>query len=72
MQRWIIVFVPGSTKTIIRLALAWDYEFIEYTRASRHDWGYEDRVSAARYAKQLAKDNGLSFNSDDPEDNFLD
>jgi len=51
-QQWIIVF-PQGRKGEIDLALAWDYEFHEYQRASRHSWLYDDKESAIEYGRSL-------------------
>jgi hypothetical protein len=72
-QVWIIVY-PGGDMTKLTLALAWDYEFDEYCRASRKEWSYEQEDEAIRYGRDLAKENRLEAVGKlySQEDKFLD
>lgn len=69
---YIICYPRGDMS---RLAIAaiqhnMSYEKYDYRLASRHN--YNERETAIATAKQLAHQNGLIFEGDGPEDNFLD
>lgn len=71
-QQWIIVF-PRGDKSKLDLALAWDYEFDQYDRASRHSWTYEDKETARCYGLKLLNEHPtISGVGDLRGDSFLD
>jgi hypothetical protein len=71
-SRYHIVYPCGDrTKlSVVEIVDALSYELSEYAVASRNDW--ETYKEAATYAKQLAKDNDLTFVPDKEEPDYLD
>lgn len=71
MQNYIIIFTENKRK--LTLALAWDYEYSDYQRASRKSFTVEDMDKAIEYMQELAKDNQLEIASKySQETDFLD
>lgn len=72
-QQWIIIY-PKGNKTKLDMALAFFWEFGDWSRASRQVFECENREEAKEYGRQLAKEHGLEAVGElyDKEDDFLD
>jgi hypothetical protein len=66
-----IIYPRGdkSQLKVVEILAALDYELSEYSVASRKS--FDNYYEAVDYAKSLAKENGLTFVSDDRQD-YLD
>jgi hypothetical protein len=61
MQDYRVIY-PGGDRTKLKVALVFDYEEDEYALASRRKFDQETEEDAAHdYAKDLARENGLTF-----------
>lgn len=67
-----IVYPRGdkSRLTVVEILDALDYELADYSVASKES--FPDRKDAVSHAKELAKRHGKTFESSEPEDDYLD
>ncbi|WP_298962288.1 hypothetical protein [uncultured Methylobacterium sp.] len=76
---WIIVYPRGdrSKLAVVEIVPALDYEKSDYAIASRREFfGEEDGLTAeqraAKYARELARNNGLSYEGSNGDHDYLD
>lgn len=69
MSSYFIVFPQGNRKklAVVEIVDSLRYEISDYAVASRKEFP-DDLPGAIKYAKQLAKDNGLEYDGDDRGD----
>lgn len=68
-----IICYPRGDQTklsVAEICEGMEYEKSDYRLASRRD--FHDRDIAVKYAKELARDNGLTYEGEPGEHNFLD
>jgi triphosphoribosyl-dephospho-CoA synthetase len=67
------IVYPGADRTklaVVQICWALDYELRDYDIASRRK--FDTALEAQQYARQLAKDNGLTLILDGRQECFLD